>query len=210
MARNQRAIEAGEAFAKGVSQLIEEDPVAKERFTAFQRRLLYTGIFLQTVRKQFDHSKPLKAGRAKLAKLKAELAKLQSESEAEWEREFGEKMPVSVEDWKEWAVRIGLDANFVLRGEFTPNDIEPLIRGHLKGLTDREFREVKGIPPERRTKPVPLKKAAKALGKTADKVGAEWVKKCIVDGTLRAEEITRQSYVFDLDQIPKENHYLVK
>jgi len=67
-----------------------------------------------------------------------------------------------------------------------------------------------GIPSEYRSKPVSLKKAAKASGRSGDKIGAEWVKKCIEDGTLKAEMKTRQSYVFDLRQFEEDKHYLLK
>ena len=69
---------------------------------------------------------------------------------------------------------------------------------------------VDGIPTEHRTKPITLKKAAQALGKSNDKTGAEWVKRCMGDGTISSEMKTRQNYVFDTRQFPEEKHYLIK
>jgi hypothetical protein len=67
----------------------------------------------------------------------------------------------------------------------------------------------KRIPPERRTVPMTLKRAAQLLGYTdyhGEKNGAEILSKSIREGTVIAEKLNRQRYVFDRHDFPAESH----
>jgi hypothetical protein len=62
------------------------------------------------------------------------------------------------------------------------------------------------IPAEFRSKPLSKKKAAQLLGKPNEDSGVKWLNACIKDGTIRCEDHTRQSFVFDLRQFPESVH----
>jgi hypothetical protein len=60
------------------------------------------------------------------------------------------------------------------------------------------------IPAGDRTIPMSYRKAAGFLGKGKSKDAAEWVSRCVADGTLRCEHISRQLHVFSRQQFPNE------
>ena len=103
-------------------------------------------------------------------------------------RELGES--VSADELEERAAQVLVDLQAFARS---------------MGLT-----EVEPIPPERRTKPMSYRKAAKYLGKGDSQDAAEWVKSCVKDGTLRCEDLSRQAHIFDGDQFPAESHQYIR
>ncbi len=60
------------------------------------------------------------------------------------------------------------------------------------------------IPVAYRSRAISLAKAAKLLGRPNADSGVPWLKACIADGTIRCEQLSRQSYVFDRRQFPPE------
>jgi hypothetical protein len=62
------------------------------------------------------------------------------------------------------------------------------------------------IPPEFRSKPITKKLAAALLGRPNEDSGVKWLKACIDDGTIHCEELTKQSFVFDIRQFPESGH----
>lgn len=62
-----------------------------------------------------------------------------------------------------------------------------------------------GIPPDKRTKPLTKKQAAKLLGRHGDENRAvEWLNACIEDGIIRWEKRSRQSGIYHRDDFPAE------
>jgi hypothetical protein len=117
-----------------------------------------------------------------------------------WERYYNELSTLDYEvssGLKTAAIRIK-DVIGVLKSKFgksTPN-----ISGSKVDNTNKQ------IPPEKRTKPMSYRTAAshigKALGKKGKKHGAEWLKQCINDGTIKCESLTRQTHIFSIDDFP--------
>jgi hypothetical protein len=65
-------------------------------------------------------------------------AELGAEAERRaWEETFGEAPPQTTEDWKRWACRVGLDANWIVGGEWTPGEVLPLVEGYLQRQKDQ-------------------------------------------------------------------------
>jgi len=58
------------------------------------------------------------------------------------------------------------------------------------------------IPAEYRTKAMSKQQAAAYLGHANPDSGVRWLNQCIQDGTIRCEQLSRQSYVFDMRQFP--------
>lgn len=73
-----------------------------------------------------------------------------------------------------------------------------------------QVEEFEEIPPEFRTKPITKKLAAKCLGKENEDSGVRWLSECIEMGLIRCEKMSRQAFVFDLRQFPKESHSKLK
>lgn len=83
----------------------------------------------------------------------------------------------------------------------TADALEPAIRA-----TDAKSESgVSTIPPDKRTKPMTKKRAARLLGRTGDENRAvEWLNACVDDGTIRYEKRSRQSGVYHRDDFPPE------
>lgn len=67
-----------------------------------------------------------------LAQVQAEL----STEDQKWRTKFGEPYPVCVDDLKRMAARAGLGADTVHAGEWTADDVLPVIEGYLQRLAD--------------------------------------------------------------------------
>jgi len=62
-----------------------------------------------------------------------------------------------------------------------------------------------------RTRPLTKKKAAKLLGRDGDTSSAvKWISNCIKDGTITAEKLNRQNFIFDIREFPKDSHAKLK
>ena len=66
-----------------------------------------------------------------------------------------------------------------------------------------EIRALGQIPPDERTRPMSYKDAAYFLGKGRSKDAAEWVSKCVKDGTIPCEDFSRQKHVFSKRSFPE-------
>lgn len=67
------------------------------------------------------------------------------------------------------------------------------------------------IPPEKQTKPMTKKKAARLLGRTGDESRAvEWLNACIADGIIRWECRSRQSGIYHRDDFPAESQDAIR
>lgn len=66
--------------------------------------------------------------------------------------------------------------------------------------TALDMGEQSKILPENRSRPLSKLDAAKLLGRVGD--GTKWLNQCIGDGTITCEQLTRQSFVFDITQFP--------
>lgn len=80
-------------------------------------------------------------------------------------------------------------------------------------LTFAQFRQLleplirpERIPPEERTIPITYRRAARLMGKGNTQDAAEWLAKCVADGTFACEHINRQSHVFRVSDFPKAAH----
>jgi hypothetical protein len=72
-----------------------------------------------------------------------------------------------------------------------------------KGDGDGKCRAALTIPPAHRTRAMTKQRAARYLrGGNADSA-VEWLNKCIIDGTITCETLSRQSHVFDVRQFPE-------
>jgi hypothetical protein len=86
-------------------------------------------------------------------------------------------------------------------------ELAKLATQEVEGYTNA-IEQRRRIPPERRTIPLNLARAAKLIGFTkyrGDKDGAEILSKSIRDGSIVAEKLNRQSYIFDLRDFPKKS-----
>jgi hypothetical protein len=117
-----------------------------------------------------------------------------------------------------------------MREKCAPELLDPELHGRVGELLrddpDAEdevaylalYKQVRGgvrdrIPPERRTIPMTLKKAAECLGYTdhhGEKNAVEMLSKSIRDGSFRAEKLNRQRYVFDRSDFPEEAQQEIK
>jgi hypothetical protein len=77
----------------------------------------------------------------------------------------------------------------------TAGSVKPKPKG-LNGRTPAK------IPPEQRTRPMTLQEAARLMGYAQSK-RAEILSKSIKDGTVLAEKLSRQSYIFSCGDFPK-------
>lgn len=59
------------------------------------------------------------------------------------------------------------------------------------------------IPTTNRSKPISLTQAARLLGQCNRHSGPKWLKQCIDDGTIVAEQFSKQRWVFDKSQFPE-------
>jgi hypothetical protein len=67
------------------------------------------------------------------------------------------------------------------------------------------------IPPAKRTRPLTLQEAAKHMGlQGRTKAKTEMLSRMLDAGVVRAEKLSRQSYVFSLDDFPKGAHSKVR
>jgi site-specific DNA-cytosine methylase len=70
----------------------------------------------------------------------------------------------------------------------------------------RRQRRAKGkIPPDRRTRPLTLREAARLMGFGGNKGGAAQLKRHIEVRALKAKKQSRQAYVFDRTDFPESN-----
>jgi hypothetical protein len=62
------------------------------------------------------------------------------------------------------------------------------------------------IPAKFRSKAMSKKEAAKLLGRPSEDSAVKWLNNCIEDGTITAEQLTRQSFIFDIRQFHESTH----
>lgn len=118
-------IRAGEAFKR----LAEHDAGAK----AFLARLEAAGPRLETLNRVlaillYRRGESLEARLDALAEEGRRL--IEAEREA-WRQKFSEPFPASIEDWQRWAARVGLPADWIVAGDWTPGDVLPVVEGYL-------------------------------------------------------------------------------
>lgn len=71
-------------------------------------------------------------------------------------------------------------------------------------IEEPEVESKKTIPAGHRTKPITKRKAAQLLGRKGNPSSVtEWLNQCISDGTIQAEQKTRQSFIFDIREFPE-------
>jgi hypothetical protein len=75
--------------------------------------------------------------------------------------------------------------------------------GHLSGPSGIHDSNSSQIAAENRTKPMSYRKAAKYMGKGDSQDAAEWLSKCVGDGTIKCEHASRQTHVFCRNNFPK-------
>jgi len=83
-----------------------------------------------------EASARLEAWAQKLVNLASRLARKIKAERLSWEEAFGEPRPETVEDWRRWAARLGLDPNWIVAGDWTPGQVMPLIEGYLQRRKD--------------------------------------------------------------------------
>jgi hypothetical protein len=118
------------------------------------------------------------------------------------------------EDWKDdvhqrW-VELGLPAHFPAwifeaaheQAAQTISTLVEAVNAAAREALAEQPAITKPIPPEYRTKPMSLRKAARLMGFTDSKDGAEYLRAAIRDGSIRCESLTRQTHVFDKRQFP--------
>jgi hypothetical protein len=107
----------------------------------------------------------------------------------------------------------GLFAAWRPKDRVSPPEQQAPLRLKTNGMAETQKEEDKTpasrIPPEQRTIPMSLKRAAQLMGYTngrGEKDAVELLSKTIEDGTIRAERQNRQRYVFDKRDFPEESH----
>ena len=67
------------------------------------------------------------------------------------------------------------------------------------------LRELAGgiTPADERTKPMSYRQAARYMGKGNSQDAAEWLSKCVRDGTIRCRHLSRQSHVYSIRDFPQ-------
>ena len=71
-------------------------------------------------------------------KLLDEIRQAEAQADKEWQAQFPCPRPKTTEDWQRLAVRAGLGADFVVKGEWTPSDVLPIVEGYFQHLQDRK------------------------------------------------------------------------
>lgn len=109
-----------------------------------------------------------------------------------------------------WTTKLdGARRYLIARLGYSSDAVDVMAPAKLIELLKREVEsktrepDAKKIPPEHRTKPMSYRKAAELLGKGSGKDAAEWMSKCVQDGTIACERITRQTHVFDTRDFPE-------
>lgn len=80
------------------------------------------------------------------------------------------------------------------------NEIVDILRREVE---KRERKLSDRISPEKRTRPMSFKRAARLMGKGDSKDAAEWLSQCVQDGTFQCEHVSRQNHVFSIDDFPE-------
>jgi hypothetical protein len=76
--------------------------------------------------------------KTEFAKLLDEIRQAEAQADKEWGAQFPCPRPKTTEDWQRLAVRAGIGADFVVRGEWTPADVLPIVEGYFQHLQDQE------------------------------------------------------------------------
>ena len=90
-----------------------------------------------------------RAERSRVAAMAREIRRAAAETDREWAAQFPCPRPKSIEDWQALAVRVGCQADFVLKGEWTPGRLMPIVIGYFQRLEDeRGARAGQDLSPE--------------------------------------------------------------
>ena len=103
-----------EQVGKAFSQAIKVDPAAQDAVERWQSQIQALAALVGS--KQYQ----------------GEL----EQARAEWEATYGEHEPQTLEDWAELATRAGLDPNMILKGDWIPGSVAPIIQGYLARRKD--------------------------------------------------------------------------
>jgi hypothetical protein len=76
--------------------------------------------------------------KAALEKLIKEVQHATIRADEEWAKLFDCPRPKTCEDWQRLAVRAGLSADFVFKGQWIPEDVLPIIEGYLQRFKDQQ------------------------------------------------------------------------
>jgi hypothetical protein len=79
-----------------------------------------------------------KSEKAEFDNLIEEVKKATIKADDEWSKLFDCPRPKTSEDWQRLAVRAGISADFALKGNWTPDDVLPIIEGYLQRLKDQQ------------------------------------------------------------------------
>jgi hypothetical protein len=96
--------------------------------------------------------------------------------------------------------------DFQTSNEYRMEILEP-IQKHHEGWTEFLRRLRPTLPSEFLSKPITKKKAVTLLGRIGNENrSVEWLNKCIAEGTIWYQEMSRQSGRYDIRQFPKDAH----
>ncbi|MEN6384827.1 MAG: hypothetical protein ABFD79_06480 [Phycisphaerales bacterium] len=73
-----------------------------------------------------------------LSELLEEINAATIKADEEWSKTFDCQRPKTPEEWQTLAARAGLSADFVLKGQWMPEDILPVLEGYLQRLKDQK------------------------------------------------------------------------
>lgn len=76
--------------------------------------------------------------KAELHKLTEEVKKATIDADEEWSKTFDCPRPKTLEEWQRLAARAGFPSDFVFKGQWTPDDVLPIIEGYLLRLKDQQ------------------------------------------------------------------------
>ncbi|OHB54198.1 MAG: hypothetical protein A2Y12_17135 [Planctomycetes bacterium GWF2_42_9] len=79
-----------------------------------------------------------KSKKAEFDNLIEAVKKATIKADDEWSKLFDCPRPKTSEDWQRLAVRAGISADFALKGQWTPDDVLPIIEGYLQRLKDQQ------------------------------------------------------------------------
>jgi hypothetical protein len=89
-----------------------------------------------------------KVEKVEFEELLDDIRQAEAQADKEWAAKFPCPRPKTVEDWQCLAARAGFGADFVLKGEWTPADVLPIVEGYFQNLQDQ--RSVAAKEPKRK------------------------------------------------------------
>lgn len=132
MGDNERAFNA----ATYIEQRLSTDPEFAQAWQRVQRKLRAFASALRYIHENQLSGEVISQKVWDSPEVKAARAEYQ-EFKSNWESEYRSQLPETIEDFARAAIRSGVDANYVMQGEWRPDDFMPIYEGYLQRLIDQ-------------------------------------------------------------------------